>query len=149
MRDRDIREAIKTALDATGFFDEVIHNAAEGDAAVSTIEQKTAVIYPLSGEISDQWDTLATGAMTIEAQCQIVFIITSEDDKHRDDALEQMFNVACNALNKQSLAGLTFPDFTRFRRWQWLPATPPERRLETIFGYIFEVPNAVSFDTAD
>ena len=45
-----------------------------------------------------------------------------DDPQLRDEGAELLLDTAANALNGQSLAGLTFPQTTRIIQWDWQPA---------------------------
>jgi hypothetical protein len=64
-----------------------------------------------------------------------MFFFRDEDPQIRDEGVELLFNTAADALNGQSLGGLTLPDFTRFTSWRWNAPTAPERSIQTTFQY--------------
>ncbi len=146
MRDRDVRNAMQTALAATGAFDAVFlwglpeaHGSGASRLALATIE-------PLSSAQEDKFDSAATGSLVVASQVQLTLLARHEDPQTRDENAELLLDVAADALNGQSLAGFTIPELTRLVSWRWSPPTAPERRIEAVFSYQYIVDLWNSYD---
>jgi hypothetical protein len=144
-RDRDVRNAIQTALVATNAF-----NAANGGAAVwiwglpedygtPASQQAAAAIIPMTSRQEDLWDSAATGGLVITSRVGIVLLYRDEDPQARDEGAELLLDTTANALNGQNLAGFTLPQTTRVIQWDWQPVTVPERRINCVFSYQYIV----------
>lgn len=149
-RDRDVRRAIAAILDATNEFDGIyllslaeVPGRRAGDARAVSIE-------PDSIEFSDPWgDDSDAAGMIVSGRLVLTFMVRDDDPATRDDDAERLVYIASNALNDQSLAGLTMPPFTRFQTLKWLPPEPPERRISATFGYRWAVDSWTAFNTAE
>ena len=149
MRDRDVRNAIVTALEATGAFNGVYLGSLNDISDQSADDDRAAAIEPISWQESDAWDDVATGEIQIDAQCRLTFIARDESFQVRDDSAEQLLSTACDALNGQSLAGLTLPPWTKVTSARWKPAVPPERQIVATFSYRYLVDTFASFDESE
>jgi hypothetical protein len=153
-RDRDVRNAIQAVLAATNAFDVSINGDYSvylwgmpeewGSGASSTA---AAAISPLSSHQEDLWDASPTGGLVITSRVSIVLAYRHHDPQLRDEAAELLVDTTANALNGQSLAGLTFTQTARLTEWTWQPATPPERRINCTFSYQYIVEGWNSYDT--
>jgi hypothetical protein len=153
-RDRDVRNAVKAALIATEAFDLM----PSGDSAVwiwglpedygtgSSI-QAAAAIIPQSSRQEDLWDAASAGGLVITSRLGIALLYRHEDPQLRDEGTELLLDFAANALNGQSLAGLTFPQTTRIVQWDWQAPTVPERRINAILSYQYIVEGWDEYDT--
>jgi len=146
-RDRDVRTAIQTALMATNAFDAVylwglpeVYGSGASAAAVAAVD-------PVSSTQSDRWDSQTAGGLVVESRVAITLIARNDDPQLRDEAAELLLDKAANALNGQSLAGLTLPALTRFQSWSWTTPTPPERRIDAAFSYQYIVEGWGNYDT--
>ncbi len=149
MRDRDVRNAILDALQATNRFDGVYLWSLKDSADQAAGDARAAAIQPISWTESDQWDDVAAGVIQIDAQCRLVLMARDESPDARDESAEQLLNAACNAINGQSLAGLTLPAWTKIRSARWKDAIPPERQIEATIVYRYLVDDLASFDETD
>lgn len=149
MRDRDVRNAIQAALVATGAFDGVFVWGLPEDYGTGASNAAIAVIEPESSTQEDRWDAQPGGGLIITSRATITLIARGEDAQLRDEAAELLFEVAANALNGQSLAGLTMPPLTRFASWRWEKPAAPERRIVSIFSYQYIVEGWDSYDTSE
>jgi hypothetical protein len=148
-RDRDVRNAIKTLLDATGAFDSDgvwITGMPEDSGSGSSIAA-AAAIEPVSSTQDDRWDGVAETGLVITSTVAITLIYRNEDPQLRDEGAELLLDTAANALNGQSLAGLTLPDLTRFLSWAWVSPTAPERKIRAQFQYQYLVEGWGGADT--
>ena len=146
-RDRDVRNAIQTALKATGAFDDVYVWGLPEDYGSGASQFAVAVIQPVSSTQEDLWDAPAAGTLQVTSTIAITFLARNEDAQLRDEAVEDLFDGAANALNGQSLASFTEPAWSKFTSWRWLEATAPERRIASTFTYRYLVEGWDSFDT--
>ncbi len=147
MRDRDVRDAIQTALLATGAFDGVyLWGAPEVRGANSSLAA-IALIEPVSSEQDDPFDSAVTGSLVVTSTVKISLVARNEDPQLRDESAELLLDLAANALNGQSLAGFTLPELTRMASWRWQNPIPPERTIEALFRYQYLVPLWNSYDT--
>jgi len=147
MRDRDVRNAIQAALLATGAFDGVwIWGLAE-DYGTRAGNVAAAAIEPLSSTQADNWDSAMVGGLVITSRVTLTLLYRHSDPEMRDEAAELLLDTAANALNGQSLDGLTLPQLTRFESWTWQPPAPPERRIKATFAYQYIVEGWESYDT--
>ncbi len=147
MREREVRNAIQSALFATGAFDGVFVWGLPEDYGSGASNAVLAIIEPESSTQEDRWDAAPGSGLLITSRVTITLINRSEDPQLRDEAAELLFDTAANALNGQGLAGLTLPQLTRFVSWRWEKPSPPERRIASIFSYQYIVEGWDSYDT--
>jgi hypothetical protein len=148
VRDRDVRNAIQSALVATGAFDGVFVWGLPEDYGSGASNAVLAIIEPESSTQEDRWDAAPGSGVLITSRVTITLIYRAEDPQLRDEAAELLFDTAANALNGQCLAGLTLPQLTRFVSWRWEKPGPPERRIASIFSYQYIVEGWDSYDTS-
>jgi hypothetical protein len=146
MRDRDVRNAIQDALGATGAFDGVWIWGLPEDCGTGSSQLAAAAIEPESSQQDDRFDGGAQTAMVVTSTVTITLLFRHEDPQLRDEGAELLFDTAANALNGQSLAGLTLPDLSRFVSWKWQTPTPPERRIKASFSYQYIVEGWGGYD---
>jgi hypothetical protein len=149
MRDRDVRNAIQSALVATGAFDGVFVWGLPEDYGSGASNTALAIIESDSSTQEDRWDAAPGGGLIITSRVTITLIYRAADPQLRDEAAELLFDTAANALNGQGLAGLTIPQLTRFASWRWEKPAPPERRIVSIFSYQYIVEGWDSYDTLE
>jgi hypothetical protein len=146
-RDRDVRDAIQSALQATEAFDAVYLWGLPEDYGSGASQLAVAVIEPESSTQEDLWDAQPSGALQVTSRATITFLARNEDAQLRDEAVEDLFDTAANALNGASLANLTEPALTKFISWRWAPPTAPERRIVSTFTYRYLVAGWDEYDT--
>jgi hypothetical protein len=149
MRDRDVRFAIKEALEATDAFGGVFLSGLPENHGFGTSFYTAAVIEPASWNDDDKWDDTVIGDIIRDSQVTITFMARDQDPALRDAAVELLANVAADALNGQSLADLTIPPFTRFGSGRYEKARDVERRITSTFKYRYLVPGWNAFDTTE
>jgi hypothetical protein len=147
MRDRDVRNAVQTALIVTNAFSAVWIWGLPEDYGTGSSEQAAAAIVPQSSRQEDLWDAAPAGGLVITSRVGLILVYRHEDPQLRDEGAELLLDTAANALNGQSLAGLTFPQTTRIVQWDWQPVTVPERRIQAILSYQYIVDTWGSYDT--
>lgn len=148
MRDRDVRNAIQSALEATGAFDSVYVWGLPEDYGSGASQLAVAVIEPSVSTQTDLWDDNTTGALVVSSPVTLTFLARDEDPQLRDEAVERLLDVAADALNGQSLASFTLPAFTKFSSWRWEKPTAPERRIIATFVYQYLVAGWDQYDTS-
>ncbi len=146
MRDRDVRNAIHDALLATGAFDGVWIWGLPEDYGTGASQLAAAAIEPESSTQEDRWDSAPGGGLIITSRVTLTFLGRNDDPQLRDEAVELLFDTAANALNGQSLAGLTLPQLSRFLSWRWEKPVAPERRITCTFAYSYIVEGWNGYD---
>jgi hypothetical protein len=145
-RDRDVRNAIQSALVETGAFDSVWIWGLPDDCGTGASLLAAAAIEPASSNQTDHWDATPGGGLLITSLVTITFLYRHEDPQLRDEAVELLFDTAADALNGQCLAGFTLPGLTRFMSWRWEKPAAPERRIASIFSYVYVVEGWDAYD---
>jgi hypothetical protein len=135
MRDRDVRNAIQSTLMATGAFDGVWIWGLPETYGTGSSQLAACAISPMDSSQVDLWDGGDGTGLVITSRVELVFLFRHEDPQLRDEGAELLLDTAANALNGQSLAGLTLPDLTRFLSWSWQPPESVERRIKSTFSY--------------
>jgi hypothetical protein len=148
-RDRDVRLAIQAALKATEMFDAVMIWGLPENYGSGASNTGAAAIEPVSSTQNDYWDSQTDGGLVVTSLVAITFMYRHDDPQLRDEAVENLFENAANALNGQNLAGFTLPAKTRFTNWQWQPPTPPERRIKAMFSYDMIIEGWDDYDTTE
>ncbi len=140
MRERDIRNAIRDALLATGAFSDCSISGLPEDSGSAASDLTAAAIEPLSTAYFTGWDAQIEGGLCYDAQIKVTLLARKEDQQLRDELAEQLLEHLKNAVNGQSLAGLTLPGKTLVKSWRWMPAKAPERRITAMLmaSYIEE-----------
>jgi hypothetical protein len=152
-RDRDVRNAIQTALASTNAFDMASGGSAvylwglPEDHGSPASQQAAAFIVPMSSRQEDLWDAAPAGGLVITTRVGIILCYRDDDAQLRDEGAELLLDTAANALNGQSLAGLTFTQTTRIVQWDWQQVTVPERRINATLSYQYIVERWDDYDT--
>jgi hypothetical protein len=148
VRDRDVRTAVQTLLEATGAFDSgaVWLWGLPEDYGTGTSLQAAVAIDPVSSTQDDRWDSEPGGGIVIASMLKLTFLYRNDDPQLRDEGAELLMDTAANALNGVSLAGLSMPGLTRFLNWSWNPPAPPERRITAMFSYQYLLDGWQSYD---
>lgn len=137
VRDRTILRLIADALAATGEFDEVCTTGlpertgrTAGDARLASLE----LVSFKERELATDPDT-APRERTVRYHCYL--LVRVEDPDARDDEVDRLANVAANAVDGQTFAGITLRSFTTLDAGQYLPAAAPERRLVMTGQFVY------------
>ncbi len=138
-RDRDVRNAIKTLIEATGQFDTVSRKGLPAEYGSSAGDLKLAIIQPDTIAQSDRWDATDEIGLHVDSTVMITILARNEDPEVRDDLAENLMWVAINAIQGKSLAELTAPDLTRFVRAKFMKPKAPERQIVCTFVYSYIV----------
>jgi hypothetical protein len=153
-RDRDVRNAVQSALSATGAFDTMPNGESAvwiwglpEDYGTAASLKAAAAIVPMSSRQEDLWDAEPTGGLVITSRIGVVLLFRNEDPQLRDEGAELLLDTTANALNGQSLAGFTLPATTRVIQWDWQPVTFPERRINAVLSYQYIVDGWDAYDT--
>ena len=147
MRDRDVRNAVRAVLMATNAFDGVWIWGLPEDYGTGSSEGAAAAITPMSSRQEDLWDAAATGGLVITSRLALTLLYRHPDPQIRDEGAELLLDVAANALNGNSLNGLIFTQTARITGCDWQPPTAPERRIQAVFSYQYNVEGWDSYDT--
>jgi hypothetical protein len=149
MRDRDVRNAIVSALTTTGAFDSggVWITGLPEDSGAPSSDFAAVAIEPVSSTQEDRWDSQTDGGLIVTSRVTITVLNRNADAQLRDEGAEMLLDMAADALNGQSLAGLTLPGLTRFMSWTWQPPMAPERRIAATFTYSYIVEGWDGYDT--
>lgn len=156
MRERDVLNAIRSALIATNAFDDQgvflwgFNNAADEGAD----KTRAVAIIPLDGAEEDLYDDVLAGQMFETDRCKLVILVRDGDDRQRDEDADRLLNVCKDALNGNALNAVMgaqnlYPQWTKILRWSRKEPTPPQREIEAIFQFRFDAPTWVSFDTSE
>ena len=105
------------------------------------------MIEPESSTQEDRWDSQTGGGLLVTSRVTITLYARAEDPQIRDEAVELLLDITANALNGESLAGLTLPGLTRVLQWRWEKPAPPERTIPVIFSYQYIVEGWDAYDT--
>jgi hypothetical protein len=139
MRERDVRNAIKTALWATGVFDDIWLTGLPEDYGRGASQLRAAAIEPAATALATGWDAPIAGGLDFKAQCIVTLLARHEDPQLRDELAEQLLDTLHNAVNGQSLAGFTLPVKTLVTSWLWQPPLAPERRITATVSFAYLV----------
>lgn len=148
-RERDIRRAAIDLLKATGEFDDVYAYSMPEEQGQAAGDLKAAVVLPISGSDSLEYDDVGNGRPLCKLTFHIVVMVRNDDPQVRDETAEMLLSFAKNAVNGKSLAGLTFPATTIVRNHQWVPEKPPERQIRCVVQASYETPGWTDYNTAE
>jgi hypothetical protein len=147
-RERDIRNQIRDILEQTGAFDGVYLEGLPEDRGEPAGERRSVSIEPEGTTQADLWDD-TTGDLIMTCRINLTFLARYENPRVRDEAAEQLLNIAAGALNGQSLAGATLIGQTRIRSWTWEKPKAPERRITAVLEYQYLISNWTGLNTAE
>jgi hypothetical protein len=156
MRERDIRNAIRSALVATDAFDDggvVLWGFR--DASDQGADRTRAVsILPGPGKEDDKWDGVLDGQMLEMDHARLIIRVRDEDIQKRDEDADRLLNICKDALNGAALntvlgEPVIYPQWTKIISWDWREPTPPQREIECVFQYLFDAPTWTGFDTSE
>jgi hypothetical protein len=138
MRERDVRNALRDALVATGAFSDVWLTGLPENYGGAASDLTAASIEPASTSLTTGWDAQIGGSLDYTSRLNVTLLARHDDPQLRDELAEQLVNTLHNAANGQSLAGITLPGKTYVQSWTWQPAAPPERRIaaQIAFSYL-------------
>lgn len=150
MRERDFRNALKAALEATGEFDEVtLIGLPETDGGSAASDALLAAIQPGRTSMLTGWDAAPAGGRAFTCQFLVTILARRSDPELCDDLAEQLLDVARNAVDGQALVpGFNEPQKTMATGWAWLPRTAPERRIAITITYNYVQDGWASADTS-
>ncbi len=148
-RERDVRLAAIAALVATRAFDEVYAYSMPEDRGQRAGDLRAAAVVPVSGSNTLEDDDVTTGSPRCRMTFHVVVMSRNEDPIVRDEVADKLLTTVQNAINGQSLGGLTFPQFTFVASWAWLPEKPPERQVRCVVQAQYETPGWDDFNTSE
>lgn len=128
-RDRQILKAIGTLLTATGAFDEVRTSGLPADRGLPSSDGKLVVLDLDQWQDRDRSDDPDATPQDRDVTFLCYVCVRMEDPDMRDDELDRLVQTATNAINGQSVLGVTLPEWTRLLAGKWMPPTAPERRV--------------------
>jgi hypothetical protein len=143
-RDYDLWADARDRLEATGAFDLVVIGRPD-ERARSAVEAAACWVVPLDDDELD----IDPDLVLVGCRFSLVVEVRAEDVEARADALDRLKNVAKNALNGQSLAGISLPGRTRVRRASHGPRKHPTAPLELTVEAPYFDPYAGLSDTDD
>jgi hypothetical protein len=148
-RETDVYRDIERRLLDSGLFAVVRrHGPTEGGSLNDDI---TTAVYldPYRGQKA----TDADGGQDVEMMHDVTFRLTicvkDTDPTRRDETLDRLKDAACNLIDGQKLANLTFPPFTGIDRWIYAPVDPPWRLLVLEGSFRYATYSYAGNDTAD
>lgn len=148
-RDRDIRNAMRDLLAATGQFDVSTCDGLPETRGWPGGALRGVNIDAWNSSDADLCDDAGGPTLLRSATLKVTFAAIDDDPAVCTDMVERLINVAANACNGQCLAGLTFPGKTKFTNLRWLKPSPPERRCEATFTYQYEIITFTDFNTSE
>lgn len=152
-RERDIRNAMYSLIEATGEFDYLPIGRGTTAWAPAAAATKSLSIEPFTGRHVPKWDEAAFDGLENDVRLKVTITAADDDPQLRDELAERLYNLACNALNNQALPGggdiTTMPMFTGFETYRWLPPVHPNRQIEAIFVFRYLLPDSQSYDTSE
>jgi hypothetical protein len=148
MRERDVRNAVKDALVATGAFSDVWLTGLPEGYGRGASDLTAAAIEPIETSVTTGWDAAPTGGLDYTASLSVTLMARHPDPQLRDELAEQLLTLLANAVNGRSLAGFTMMQKTMVTGWRWQPPKPPERRIAATVEFAYLVGGWGSFDTS-
>jgi hypothetical protein len=149
-RERDVRNALQTALLATGSFSNVWLSGLPEDFGHGVSDLTAAAIEPVASEFSAGWDSALGGSLDYTTTLRVTLLARHPDPQLRDELVEQLLNYLNDAVNGQALVpGFTVPQKTSVTSWQWQAAVPPERRIVAVVGISYLVEGWDNFDVSE
>jgi hypothetical protein len=129
-------DAIVGLIVATGSFDldQVQHGAEDMILFPSSDQQPRAAIVEVSAEDAPLFDD-ETYLRTVSFK--VVITARDEDPQGRSATLRILEANVRNAVDHQSLAGLTFPAMTLIGTAQWPKAEHPDQRIEMDGSFVY------------
>jgi hypothetical protein len=140
MRGRDIRTAIRDQLIDTGAFGGVYLSG-------PSPPDVTTQAWVLPAKDSHTIDADYDGMVIVRAVMEIHYVVRDNDPDIIDQTIDRLYALSCNALNGQSLAGVTFPVMTRITKSRWIDK-PPVRMIATL-EYAYMAETWAGFNTED
>jgi hypothetical protein len=145
-RERDVWTAIKAILDATKIFDNVYIGVGEANHSAEDI--LSAEIDAYDGQATDEYDD-TSGPLLVESRVQLLLIASDAEPTVRDSKADLILAITANALNGQSLGGLTLPGFTKLSNWRYGPIEPPHRKITAILKFAYLTDSWAGFNTSE
>lgn len=104
------------------------------DSGSAASDLCAAAIDPVSTNYFTGWDAQTEGGLCYDAQIKVTLLVRHNDAQICDEKVEQLLEHLKNAVNGQSLAGITLPGKTLVKSWRWMPAKAPERRITAMLS---------------
>lgn len=146
-RDADVIDDVIDRLTATGQFAGVYWGELPEVRGRPAEQIAMATVEPASWNETDEFDDETDYQSVVKATFLLTLFTRSPDARTRDRSLDLLRTAAANAINEQSLAGITIPGLTILRNGKYLPANNPERRMTIIGEYAYFVDGPTGHDT--
>lgn len=147
-RERDVRNAIQTALIATETFSDVWLTGLPENYGQSASDLTAAAIEPAATALATGWDYGPGGGLDYTATLTVTLVAHHPDPQLRDELAEQLLGYLQNAVDGQSLAGFTLPQKTIVTGWQWQTPASPERRIAATVSFAYLIEGWDNFDVS-
>jgi hypothetical protein len=137
--DWDVLTAIRDAIAATGEFDGVFMSDLPEERGRSGGDHNAAWVSPQTWEESSDFEDPGQTVLTRKVGWTLTLMVRRQDPEARDRELTRLLSVAQNAVDGQSVGGLTLPAWTRLKSGRYEKARPPERRLISSGTFAYQV----------
>ena len=139
-------QAMVVLLAATGQFETVAYGVGDEISSPNSDQLPFAAIVPRTATPVDTFDE---GGMIRTVGYTLTIIVRDESYMARRAKLGYLETVARNALTGQSLAGFTFPAYSKMNQAVMPRQRHPEQRLEIAGSFAYLVDGYASNDTTD
>lgn len=135
-RERDVRNAIRDALVATGAFGEVVLRALPELQGTPASDLTLASIQPASSRVVSGWDAAPGGILRYACTVTVTVLSRNADPELCDDAAEQLVNYVRDAVNGKVLVpGYVVNQKLYVSNVAWKDPVAPERRVVVTVAY--------------
>lgn len=146
-RDADIIDDVIDRLTSTGQFAGVYWGELPELRGRPAELLAMATVEPASWNETDEFDDEFDYQSVVKGTFLLTLFTRDKDPRTRDRILDLLRTAAANAINEQSLAGITIPGLTILRNGKYLPANNPERRMSIVGEYAYFVNGPTGHDT--
>ena len=139
-RDYDVLDDVRARLVATKEFDAVYRSALPETKGQSAGDRFAAAVEHRSWEELSESADPSVIQSTRKLKWRLTLLVRDDDPEVRERELDRLLAVAQDALDGQSLAGVTLPDWTYLSSGVYEDAKPPEQhmRVEGYCAYYIE-----------
>jgi len=145
-RDWDVLDAAKTLLEGTKQFDGVYRGALPELKGQAAGDRFAAVLSMRSWEELSESADPSVIQSTRRLKWKLTLIVRDDDPEVRERELDRLLAVAEDALDGQSLAGITLPDWTYLASGVYEDPKPPEQRMTVLGQTAYYVEGWAGFD---
>jgi len=149
-RERDIRNWIRTTLEATDLFDNVDLTGDPIAYSEGQITSNTAIVDPIKSSDATLWDGGPLDG--IETTCMIrIRVVTNDNDSQvRDERCERLMNQVKVSLDGTNLGSSdVVPAMTYVSDVKWADAEAPMRQIECHLYFRYLTSSSASFDVTE